>query len=149
MRTAMSAETAARIPLPILAEQTFGGMVTVYRMNAPVLRAMRQFVQGRVRTPFYAKVDRLEARSFERVVEIFLAHRAEIRHPDPRTAITVGLIMVISTIYELVVMPLDLMAWKSLLPKDDQALKAELVRAFLGYLDSGAVKRSKRERAGK
>lgn len=143
VRSTISAETAARIPLAILAEQSIGGMVTVYRMNAPLLRAMRQFVQGRARTPFYAKVDRLEARSFERVVELFLAHRAEIRHPDPRTAITVGLMMVISTIYELVVMPIELHAWKNLLPKDDQALKAELVRAFLSYLDAAAVKRSK------
>src|SRR5262245_21300658 len=43
LKTTMSAETAARIPLGVLAEQSIGGMVTVYRMNAPLLRAMRQF----------------------------------------------------------------------------------------------------------
>src|SRR5262245_15937323 len=139
----MSVDTAQRIPLAVFAEQTIGGMVTVYRMNAPLLRAMRQFVLARDRTPFYSKASRLEARSFERVVELFLAHRGEIRHPDPRTAITMGLMMVVSTIYELVVMPIDVQAWKNLLPKDDQALKAELVRAFLGYLDTAAGKRPK------
>jgi len=42
--------------------------------------------------------------------------------------------MVVSTVYELVVMPTDLGPLKPFLPKDDQALKRELVRAFLSYL---------------
>jgi hypothetical protein len=42
--------------------------------------------------------------------------------------------MAVSTVYELVVTEQDLIAWKGLLPKDDQALKRELVRAFLNYL---------------
>jgi len=39
-----------------------------------------------------------------------------------------------SSVYELVVLPPDLRAWKGLLPKDDQALKRELTHAFLSYL---------------
>jgi hypothetical protein len=42
--------------------------------------------------------------------------------------------MVISTLVEWVVMPTDLGTWKTFLPKDDQALRRELVRAFLSYL---------------
>jgi hypothetical protein len=42
--------------------------------------------------------------------------------------------MAVSTIYEIVVMPTDLGPLKNFLPKDDQALKRELVRAFLSYL---------------
>ena len=42
--------------------------------------------------------------------------------------------MVVSTLYEIVVMPRTWGRWKSFLPKDDQALKRELVRAFLNYL---------------
>jgi len=147
--SAMSATTAARIPLAILAEQTIGGMVTVYRMNAPLLRAMRQFVLGRSGSAFWAKASRLEARSFERVVDFFLAHKGEIRHPDPRRAISMGLMMVSSTLYELVVMPQDLRMWKSLLPKDDQALKVELIRAFLNYLgvEAGSSGRAKKPRS--
>jgi hypothetical protein len=45
-----------------------------------------------------------------------------------------GFMMVVSTIYEIVVMPTDLGPLKSFLPKDDQALKRELTRAFLSYL---------------
>ncbi len=125
---------AAQIPLPVFAEQVIGGMVVSYRANAPLLRALRQFVQGRAHTPFWRKATRLETRSYERVVELFLSHRAEIPHPDPRLAISLGLMMVISTLYELVVLPLDLGPLKTLLPKDDPALKRELTRAFLSYL---------------
>jgi len=134
LSTGTTPATAARIPLAVLAEQIIGGMVTVYRMNAPLLRAMRQFVQGRTDTPFWRKANKLEAGSFERVVNLFLAHRSEIRHPDPKGAVSLGLMMVASTLHELVVLPQDLRAWKGLLPRDDQALKRELTRAFLSYL---------------
>jgi hypothetical protein len=80
------------------------------------------------------KASRLEIGSYEHVVELFLTHRAEIRHPEPRLAISTGLMMVVSTIYELIVLPYDTKPWKGLLPRDDQALKRELVRSFLSYL---------------
>jgi AcrR family transcriptional regulator len=134
VRTGMTPAMASRIPLPVLAEQSIGGIVTTYRMNASLLRAMRQFVQSRAGTPFYRKAETIEARSFGRVVDLFLCHREQIHHPDPRRAVSLGLMMVVATIFDLVVMPTDLHAWKGLLPKDDQALKRELVRAFTTYL---------------
>jgi len=143
-RTGTTPATAARIPLPVLAEQAIGGMVTVYRMNAPLLRALRQFVQGRTNTPFWTKASKLEASSFERVVNLFLAHRSEIRHPDPKGAVSLGLMMIVGTLYELVVLPQDLRAWKGLLPRDDQVLKRELTRAFLSHLGVEARSRSRR-----
>jgi AcrR family transcriptional regulator len=148
VRTGTTPATAARIPLAVLAEQTIGGMVTVYRMNAPLLRAMWQFVQGRTNSPFWAKANKLEASSFELVVSLFLAHRSEIAHPDPKRAVSLGLMMVISTLYELVVLPQDLRSWKGLLPRDDQALKRELTRAFLSYLgaEPGSRPPSRRRR---
>ena len=42
--------------------------------------------------------------------------------------------MVISTLFEIIVMPTDLGPVKAFLPPDDRALKRELVRAFLNYL---------------
>jgi AcrR family transcriptional regulator len=134
MKTGMTPAMAAQIPLPVFAGQVIGGMVITYRMNAALLRAMRQFVQGRDQTRFGKRTSQLERRSFERVVEMFLAHRQDIPHPHPRTALSLGLMMVVSTLYELVVLPHNMDAWKGLLPKDDRALKDELIRAFLGYL---------------
>ncbi|HEU4414569.1 MAG TPA: TetR/AcrR family transcriptional regulator [Candidatus Angelobacter sp.] len=133
-RTGMSRETAAQIPLPVFAGQIIGGMVLSYRVNASLLRAMRIFVQGRANTPFWKKACKLEVQSFDHVVELFLAHRKQIKHPDPRGAVAMGLMMVISTLFEIVVMPTDLGPLKDFLPKDDQALRRELVRAFLNYL---------------
>ena len=133
-RNSMMPEAAAQIPLPVFAGQVINGMVLGYRMNAPLLRALRLFVQGRAHTPFWKKASRLEVQSFERVLELFLTHRAEIRHPDPRAALAMGLTMLISTLFEVVVMPLDLGPMKTFLPGDDLALRRELTLAFLRYL---------------
>jgi AcrR family transcriptional regulator len=138
----MTAEMAARIPLEVFAEQIIGGMVVSYRANAALLRALRQFVHGRANTAFVKKAGKLEVRTYERLVNLILADRKDIRHPDPRIAVSLGLMMVISTLYELVVMPMIITDWKGLLPKDDQALKRELTRAFLSYLDVGAKPRN-------
>ncbi len=134
MKTGLTPEKVAQIPLPLFAEQVVGGMVLSYRANAALLRAMRVFAQSRQQTAFHRKISRIEARSFERVIELFLAHRKAIRHPDPRTAITLGIMLISSMLYDWVVMPLDVEEWKRFLPKDDQALKRELIRAFLSYL---------------
>jgi hypothetical protein len=65
----------------------------------------------------------------------FLTHAERIKHPDPRAAVSMALMMVISTVLELVVRFTDSADWKGFhLPADDKALRAELTRAFLSYL---------------
>jgi AcrR family transcriptional regulator len=134
MKTGLTPAAASQIPLPLFTEQIIGSLVLSYRVNASLLRAMRTFSHSRMNTPFAKKAARFEARAYERMVELFMSHRKDIKHPDPRTAVSLGLMMVISTLVEWVVMPTDLGTWKTFLPKDDQALKRELVRAFLSYL---------------
>lgn len=134
MKAGLTPAAAAQIPLPVFADQVIGGMVLSYRVNAALLRAMRAFVQSRTNTPFYKKATKMEARGFEHAVELFMAHRKDIKHPEPRTAISLALMMVSSMLFDWVVMPLDLGEWKSFLPRDDQALKRELTWAFLSYL---------------
>ena len=134
MKVGLTPAAAAQIPLPVFADQVIGAMVLTYRVNAALLRAMRTFVRGRANTAFWKTACKFEVRAIEHVIELFLTHRKEIRHPDPRTAITMGFMMVVSTLYEIVVMPTDLGPLDNFLPKDDQALKRELVRAFLSYL---------------
>jgi AcrR family transcriptional regulator len=135
VKAGMTPEMAARIPLDVFAEQIIGGMVVSYRANAALLRALRQFVQGQANTAFVKKIAKLEVRTYERLMDRIVAGRTDIRHPNPRIAVALGLMMVISTLYELIVMPTTAIDWKGLLPKDDQALKRELTRAFLNYLD--------------
>jgi len=134
MKTGLTPEKVAQIPLPVFAEQVIGSMVLSYRVNAPLLRAMRMFVLNRQHSPFCKKASKIEARSYERLIELFLAHRKNIRHPDPRAAISLAFMMISSMLFDWVVMPIDVGQWKPFLPKDDQTLKAELTRAFLSYL---------------
>lgn len=134
MRTGMTPIASAQVPLAIFAEQVITGMVVTYRSKAPLLRAMKQFSQARQGTAFVKKACKLEVTFFERLVDLFLTHRQEIRHPDPRIAVSMALMMVVGTLFQLVVFPTELKLWKGLLPKDDQALKKELTRAFLNYL---------------
>jgi AcrR family transcriptional regulator len=130
----MTPEMAREIPLTVFAEQIINSMVVGYRARAPLIRAMRQFVQGRHHTLFGRKAFRLEIRTYDRLVSLFLTHADRINHPEPKIAVSTALMMVVSTILELVVTHRDLSTWKDFLPKDDQALKRELVRAFLNYL---------------
>jgi AcrR family transcriptional regulator len=135
LKEGMTPAMAAKIPLEVFAERIVGGMVLSYRTHAPLLRALRQFTQTRANPVFLKKATKLEVRSYERLLDLILANRKDIKHPDPRTAVSLGLMMIISTLYEIIVMPTNIKDWKGLLPKDDQALKRELTRAFLSYLE--------------
>jgi len=134
LKCGITRDKVTRIPLPVFAEQVIGGMVITYRMNAPLLRSARIFVLGKTGTPFWKKAVQLETRAYQRVIDLFLSHRDEIRHPDPRLAISMGLTLVIATLFDVVVMPVELGPMKDLLPKNDRALQDELTRAFLNYL---------------
>jgi AcrR family transcriptional regulator len=136
LRTGLTPEMTAQIPLPVFAEQIVHSLVVSYRANAGLMRAMRQFVRTRRDTEFWKKACRLEVRSYERLVDMFLANAKNIRHPDPKMAVSLGLMMVISTLHELVLDPTEMRVWKGLMPSDDRTLKDELTRAFLGYLNT-------------
>jgi AcrR family transcriptional regulator len=134
LRLSLSVEAAAEIPFPTLAEQVINTLVVGYRANANLLRAVRQLLQDKEGTPFWKKATKLEMRTVEHLVAILVTSGREIRHPDPRTAAALGLMMIIGTLWEVVVNPGDIKLWKGLLPKDDQVLKNELARSFLSYL---------------
>ena len=67
-------------------------------------------------------------------MELFLAHRKEIKHPDPRTAVAMGFMMVVSTLFEIVVMPTDLGPLKSFPAQRRPGAQTRALRAFLSYL---------------
>jgi AcrR family transcriptional regulator len=125
---------ARQIPLPLFAEQLINSMLISYRASAGLLRGIRQFVQARCNTAFYRKVVNLEFRGYRYLVELFLAHRKEIKHPNPKRAVSFALMMLSSSLIELILADHDLSNWQQVIPKDDQSLKRELLRAFLSYL---------------
>lgn len=130
----MTPDMAKEISLRVFAETTINNLIIGYRSRAPMIRAIRQFVRSRRGTPFHRKADRLEVSTYQQLVDLFVTHADRIKHPDPRRAVATGLMLVINTAVELVVMHDDWGAWKDLLPSDDQALRRELIRAFLNYL---------------
>jgi AcrR family transcriptional regulator len=133
-KVGLASKEVAQIPLPVFADQIIGSMVISYRANAALLRAMRQFVRQRQGSEFHKKAADHEIRTVRRVVDLFLTHRDEIHHPQPKMAVSLALMMVTSTLFELVVMPQDSSVYKGLWPQDDLAMKKELLRAFLNYL---------------
>jgi len=136
LRMMLTPAMARQIPLAVLAEQLINNLLVSYRANAGLLRALRQFAQGRDRTSFYRKVARLEMRSYQYLVELFLVHRKEVKHPDPQMAVSFALMMLASTLIELILVDHDMKNWQTVIPKDNQSLKRELLRSFLSYLGS-------------
>lgn len=134
LRAVLTPDMARQIPLAVLAEQLITNMLVGYRAISPLLRAVRQFVRARAHTSFYKKVAKLEMRSFQYVVELFLVHRKEVKHRDPQTAVSFALIMLTSALIELILEDCELKTWQAVIPKDDQTLKRELLRSFLNYL---------------
>jgi AcrR family transcriptional regulator len=134
LRMALTPAMARQIPLPVFAEQVIASMLVSYRANARLLRALRQFVQGRDHTSFYKSVARLEMRTLQYVVELFLLHRKELKHPDPQMAVSFALMTLTSTLIELILVDHDMKNWQAVIPRDDLSLKRELLRSFLSYL---------------
>lgn len=134
LRLALTPQMAREIPLRVFAEQTITNMLLAYRANAAMLRAMRQFVQTRTGTPFHKKAVAIEMRTFKYLADLFMERRAEIRHPNAQTAVSLALVMQFSTIAELIIADDNMKSWRAVLPTDDATLKREMLRAFLSYL---------------
>jgi AcrR family transcriptional regulator len=134
LRMMLTPDMARQIPLAVFAEQLINTMLVSYRANAALLRAIRQFTQGRNHTSFYKKVNRLEMGTYQYLVELFLVHRKEIKHPNPQMAVSFALMMLISALIELIFVDHDMQNWQAVIPRDDQSLKRELLRSFLRYL---------------
>jgi AcrR family transcriptional regulator len=134
LRMMLTPAMARQIPLAVFAEQLINNMLVSYRANAGLMRALRQFAQGRDHTSFYKRVNKLEMRTYQYLVELFLVHRKEVKHPDPQMAVSFALVTLISTLIELILVDNELKNWQAVIPKDDQSLKRELLRSFLSYL---------------
>ena len=134
LRVALTPDMVRQIPLAVFAEQLVSSMLVSYRGNAGLLRALRQFSQARFHTAFCKRAAKLEMRSIQHLVELLLLRREEVKHPDPPRALSFAVMTLTSTLVELILADHDLKYWQAVIPKDDQALKRELLRTFLSYL---------------
>jgi len=101
LRVMLTPAMARQIPLAVFAEQLINNMLVSYRANAGLMRALRQFAQGRDHTSFYRKVTNLEMCTYQYLVDLFLVHRKEVKHPAPQMAVSFALVTLISTLIEL------------------------------------------------
>ncbi len=134
LRMMLTPAMARQIPLAVFAEQLINNMLVSFRAAAGLMRALRQFAQARDHTSFYKKINKLEMRTHQYLVDLFLVHRKEIKHPDPQMAVSFALVTLISTLIELILVDHDMQCWQAVIPRDDQPLKSELLRSFLRYL---------------
>ena len=85
MKTGMTPIATGKIPLPVVTEQVITGMVVTYREKAALLRAMKQFVQGRADGPFRKRL--LKFKSGTSSVWWICSYRIEERFTIPIPAL--------------------------------------------------------------
>lgn len=137
MQRTLTPQIASKTALPELVEQMVRATLAGYRRHPKLIRALRQFVQASDHRAFKRKALESETRSLEHVVTVLMTHRKHIRHPDPKTALLLGVVMLTGTLVELFLGDDNVNNWQHLIPSDDESLVRELTRMYLSYI--GAV----------
>ena len=133
VREQVDADKLRGIGLVPFATQVVQGMVQGFRANAALSRAAVLYAEKNPKADFIRKSGESERKSFQRMVDTFLLWRDQINHPDPELAIRLAFLVVASMLRDLVIFDrMRLMV--SVIPVDDDVLKRELPRVFLGCL---------------
>ena len=107
-------------------------LVTIYRQQRGIIRAF--VIRNHTDPAFRERQVRLTSYVDERVCQLLLARIDEIHHPEPERAIHFGLVLMFSTLQ-------DVMLFGELrsrgLALSDEEFAAELTRAYLAYLGIG------------
>ncbi|HXW77181.1 MAG TPA: TetR/AcrR family transcriptional regulator [Candidatus Eremiobacteraceae bacterium] len=130
----LTPELAERLSLEAFARTMIRQSLAAQRRGATMYRAMRQFILDHPSAAFKKKAAALSIRSVERVAEFLMRRRSEISHPYPRMAASFALMLVGFAIQEIAVFDVLPDVEDPRLPKTDDELVDELVRAFLSYL---------------
>lgn len=126
---------ARQQPLPELLGTLIDSMIKGYRTHAGVLRSLRQLAHTSEHQAIRKKVVSTEKQTLEYTIEVLLrAYGAEICHPQPALALSLGFSMLTYTLIELFLVDSQLDYWPPFVPKDDGELCQELTRTFLRQL---------------
>jgi AcrR family transcriptional regulator len=133
-----SAEKWQGVPAEEIVGRFVRFWVSAHRARKGVLRALFLRLRSRPTSATLARTRRLNRKVIDGLKGLLEQRKREIGHPDLDAAIPLGLVMVASSIREWVVFE-EL----KLYPRapDDEALAAELTRAFNAYL---GIKRRKK-----
>ena len=114
-----------------MAHSIIGSLAAAHRRQRGLRRALSAYKQSQADADFRLRIDELNAESTRAVADLLLARRAQIRHPNPEQAVTLGLFMVAATLRAVVqseeasLRPFGIV---------ESHLGEELTRMFLGYL---------------
>jgi AcrR family transcriptional regulator len=116
-------------PIAVIARACADELVTVFRERRNLIAA---FLHWSTRDPeVLADAIRFRATTAERIASLLLPRRHELRHPDPRLAIDLGVQFAFALMLQLVVVG-DLRAGGRVL--SDRELQTEIERNFLSYI---------------
>jgi AcrR family transcriptional regulator len=116
-------------PIAVIASACAGELVAVFRERRNLIAA---FLHTSTRDPeLLADAIRFRAATAERIATLLLPRRHELRHPDPRLAIDLGVQFAFALMLQLVVVG-DVRAGGRVL--SDRELQAEIERNFLAYI---------------
>jgi AcrR family transcriptional regulator len=115
-----------------------GGLVTLtmqqYRAQPGLMRALTRFVETDPDQHFRSSALAILSANFEQFIDMLGTFGDEIPHPNPRRAITFGL-LTMATIIEVRALE-QVSMWRELLPMSDRELHAEVTQNILAYLRS-------------
>ena len=129
----------AATPLPALAEQIVGSLLFSYRTHEKLLREILRYAMRQPGSAFWRRMDAVERRTVDRVVGLLLLHRDRIQHPDPELAVRFGLMSVVFTLRDQMLLDPTESKYAFGVDPDDRTLRRELTRMFLRYLDPSDV----------
>ena len=105
-------------------------LVRLHRVQPGLLRTLIVEARRQGEGAFRERTRRMN-RTIPPLMDRLLEHSERIRHPDPSSAVYLGLLMVFSAIREVVLFPEGLAEFVDC---DDEALIDELTDAYLAYL---------------
>jgi len=116
-------------PIALIASACAGELVAVFRERRNLIAA---FLHTSTRDPeLLADAIRFRAQTAERIASLLLPRASELRHPDPRLGIDLGVQFAFALMLQLVVVG-DVRAGGRVL--SDRELQAEIERNFLAYI---------------
>lgn len=141
-----AAESRKTLSLESFKDRTLEGVVgrlvaiTIrqYRTQPGLMRALTRFVENDSDEEFRARALATVAGNYERIIDMLLAFRSEIKHRNPRRAITFGL-LTMATIIEVRALE-QVSMWHELMPISNRELQAEVTRNFIAYLRSPSIR---------
>lgn len=128
-------EVFAGMKMEATVRALMAGIVKQFRVYPGLLTALERFLESDKDAAFKRKMAKLIAGNYERIFEVVLVHRKEIRRKDAARAVRFAVLSAV-TVIQTRTLNNDLM-WKTVLSLGDAELLDEVVGMVMGYLGAG------------